>query len=178
MSGGSGKKHPTIVARSLPEANQSIIRLSQTAAVISIGEPDSEKPYGFESEHELHYRFEFHDVINEGQTKLHGGRVVTPPNPGHVERILDIAPTLREQATFIFVHCNAGVSRSTATSFILRCLWLGPGRERAAMKAVVDDREQALPNKLMVGYADDLLERGGAMTEAVREHYKSEGLRF
>ena len=167
-----------MVARSLPEANQSIIRLSETAAVISIGEPDSERPYGFDASCELHYRLEFHDVINEGQTRLHGGKSVTPPSPEHVERIVELAPTLRAEATFVFVHCNAGISRSTATSLILRCIWLGPGHESFAMDRVVDDREQAFPNKLMVSYADDILERGGAMIEAVRAHYEDEGMAF
>lgn len=174
----SNRDHPPIVARSLPEANQSIIRLSSTAAVISIGEPDSEHPYGFDTSRELHFRFEFHDVINEGQTHRHGGIEVTPPRPRDVERVLEISPTIRESATFVFVHCNAGVSRSTATAFILRCAWLGEGYEEAAMRAVVEDREQALPNKLMVRYADDILGRGGAMVEVIRAHYRAEGLAF
>jgi predicted protein tyrosine phosphatase len=172
------QEHPPIVARSLPEANQSIIRLSETAAVISIGEPDSEHPYGFEPSRELHFRFEFHDVINEGQTKKHGGVAVTPPSPDDVERMIELAPMLEQHSTFVFVHCNAGISRSTATSFILRCVWLGAGHEEFAMRAVVKDREQALPNKLMVNYADEILERGGAMLEAVRAHYQREGLKF
>lgn len=172
------KTFPPVVARSLPEANQSLIGLSDTAAVISIGEPDSELPYAFRHDHPLYHRLEFHDVLNEGQTRGHGDVLLTPPRPEHIAQLIAWAPRLRRDATFVYVHCNAGISRSTATAFILRCAWMGPDSEQAAMDAVVADRPQALPNRVMVSFADQQLHRQGRMLDAVRAHYSRAGIRF
>ena len=178
MSDEPPADHPHVVARSLPEANQAIARLSERAGVVSIGEPDSEHPYGFDPEHPLHFRFEFHDVLDpEGETGL-GGLSVRPPSYDDVERLIeDVAPQLYE-ADFVYCHCNAGVSRSTATAFILRCRWLGPGWEEHALAEVIEDRQQALPNQLMVRYADEHLGRSGEMIEVVEAHYDDQGLVF
>jgi predicted protein tyrosine phosphatase len=76
------------------------------------------------------------------------------------------AESLR-QAGLVYCHCNAGISRSTAVAFILRCVWCGPGCEAECLQAVIDDRPNARPNELLVGYADDQLGRDGRMLAAV-----------
>lgn len=161
--------HPNVVARSLPEANQDVARLAPEAAVISIGAPDGPLPYGFDPNNPLHVRLEFHDVIDEGLSfDETAGVEIHPPRPEHAERICGLAEPCGE-ANFVYCHCNAGVSRSTATAYILRCIWNGPGCEVDCLEAVVEDRPMAQPNELLVRYADEHLGRDGAMLEALEE---------
>lgn len=68
----------------------------------------------------------------------------------------------------VYCHCNAGISRSTAVAYILRCIWQGPGGEEECLEAVIDDRPEAEPNKLLVQYADELLRRKGRMLAALK----------
>ncbi len=161
------RNHPKIVARSLPEANLEVIRLADNSAVISIGEPDGPLPYGFREDHPLHIRLEFHDVLEpDPAAYTDTTSTIRPPSAADVEFLLRRAEALR-QAGVVYCHCNAGISRSTAVAYILRCVWNGPGCEAECLEAVFDDRPQAEPNELLVGYADELLGRGGAMLEAL-----------
>lgn len=157
---------PSIVARSLPEANQDLRTLDSGSAVVSIGEPGTGPPYGFDPDHPMHLRLECHDVLQTEVDNI-GGRDIQPPTRAHVETLIDRAPILRT-AQLVYCHCNAGISRAPAVAYILRCHWSEPGEEETALQAVFEDRPQASPNSLLVEYADDLLERDGAMLDALR----------
>lgn len=154
---------PRIVARSLPEAHDSLIRNGPRLAVVSIGEPGTDPPPGFQPMNPMHLRLEFHDIWEP--TEIDG---MVLPAMEHVESLLDAAPVLRTAPT-VFCHCMAGVSRSTAAAFTLRCLWMGPGKEQEALEAVVEDRPIAAPNPIFVRLADEALERSGAMVAALNE---------
>lgn len=161
-------RHPKIVARSLPEANMEVIRLGPNTAVISIGSPDGPLPYGFQEENPLHLRLEFHDVLDPDPAAYDDTDAeIRPPRREDVERIRRHAEALR-QAGVVYCHCNAGISRSTAVAYILRCIWQGPGGEEECLEAVIDDRPEAEPNKLLVQYADELLRREGRMLAALK----------
>ena len=69
----------------------------------------------------------------------------------------------------ILIHCEAGISRSTATALIMYACWLGPGREREAMERVRKQRPTAVPNRRMVRLADALLGREGRLIDALGE---------
>lgn len=154
---------PEIVARSLPEANDEIVRLDARCAVVSIGEPGTPTPYGFQPMNPLHLRLEFHDIVTDGFIDAD----IVPPDREHVVTLLDRARILRT-ARLVYCHCNAGISRSTAVAYILRCLWMGPGCETEALDAVMSDRPIADPNRILVRHADELMERGGAMLAALQ----------
>lgn len=156
---------PNIVARSFPEANQDLHTLGADTSIVSIGEPETGSPYGFDDDNPLHLRLEFHDVLS-AKTRQLAGRTIQPPTREHIRTLLDEAPVLRT-TDLLYCHCNAGISRAPATAFILRCHYRGPGDEREQLDAVLEDRPQASPNRLMVEYADDLLERDGAMVDAL-----------
>lgn len=156
---------PEIVARSLPEANQDIVTLGPRAAVVSIGTPGTDPPYGFKPFNPLHLRLEFHDVV--ATDDLEEG--ILPPDRQIVVRLLDAAKVLRV-ADRVYVHCHAGISRSTAIAYLLWCAWLGPGNEPEALRRVFADRPQAVPNPLIVQHGDELLGREGAMIAALEEH--------
>ncbi len=144
-----------------------VIQLAPNSAVVSIGEPDGPLPYGFDEDNPLHLRLEFHDVLEPDPSAYTDTEAtIRPPGPEDVEMLRRRAESLR-QAGLVYCHCNAGISRSTAVAYILRCVWSGPGGEDACLKAVIDDRPNARPNELLVGYADTQLGRDGRMLAAL-----------
>lgn len=66
--------------------------------------------------------------------------------------------------------CAAGISRSTATAYIILCYLLGEWNEREALNLVKQERCEARPNALMVKLADSLLDRKYKMLSPLRNH--------
>lgn len=71
----------------------------------------------------------------------------------------------------ILVHCLAGVSRSSGVAFALACQFAGPGNEAAVLQQLVAKHPWIKPNRRVVYYSDDLLQREGRMNAAVSEIY-------
>lgn len=67
----------------------------------------------------------------------------------------------------IVVHCWAGISRSSASAFVLACEKNPQADEVEIALALRRASPQAWPNPLIVALADDLLGRGGRMVDAV-----------
>lgn len=67
----------------------------------------------------------------------------------------------------ILVHCNRGVSRSTAAAFIIMCLKEPQTPEAELMKRLRAVAPHADPCPLLVTYADELMGRDGRMADAV-----------
>jgi predicted protein tyrosine phosphatase len=63
------------------------------------------------------------------------------------------------------------VSRSAAVALIVCAELLGVGREKDALAYVLAARPQALPNLWIVQLADDILNCGGRLVEAVQQHH-------
>jgi predicted protein tyrosine phosphatase len=82
-------------------------------------------------------------------------------------RIIRLAEGLRSDTGRVLIHCEAGVSRSSAAALIMYACWLGPGREQEAMERVLSQRPVAIPNRRMIELADKLLGRGGRLVEAL-----------
>jgi len=95
------------------------------------------------------------------------------PNAELVERIVDFGRR-RDPAAPLLVHCWAGVSRSTATAFILACEENPDMAEADIAKALRKASSSATPNPLMVKLADDMLGRKGRMADAVAAIGKGE----
>ena len=95
------------------------------------------------------------------------------PNAELVERIVDFGRR-RDPAARLLVHCWAGVSRSTATAFILACEENPDMAEADIAKALRKASSSATPNPLMVKLADDMLGRKGRMADAVAAIGKGE----
>jgi predicted protein tyrosine phosphatase len=84
----------------------------------------------------------------------------------HVQQVIDFARAW-DGATPMLVHCFAGISRSTASAFIVACV-KQPGRdEREIAQAIRDASATASPNRHLVALADDLLGREGRMVAAI-----------
>jgi predicted protein tyrosine phosphatase len=153
-----------IVARSLADAKRDVRELDDDQAVVSIGARNANEPDGFDPSNPLHVRLTFDDVT-VSSARLHS-REMQPPEREDIEKLLDRADDLLESG-YVYCHCAAGISRSTAAAFILQCLIRPPGSEREAMEAVLEDNPFAAPNRLMVKLADEILGRDGDMLSAI-----------
>lgn len=98
---------------------------------------------------------------------------ITEARPGMVEpsaeiirEIMVLRHELPAEATLL-VHCFAGVSRSPAAAYILACAASVPGDEPSIARRLRAASPKATPNALMVSLADDILQRGGAMSAAI-----------
>ena len=138
---------------------------SGVSDVLSILDPDTPKPAAF-ARFGPHRRTDirFHDVV----LPLDGH---IQPTSDDVRRILAFGTACAAaSASHVLIHCYAGVSRSTAAATILMAQ-ANPGRETETFAALTRIRPRAWPNSQMIGLADDLLERGGALNAALRRHY-------
>jgi predicted protein tyrosine phosphatase len=121
---------------------------------VSIGDGDDPLPKGYENA-ERKLRLRIADVVtDEGATV------------DDIRRIVELAEQLRSESGTLLIHCEAGVSRSTATALIIYSCWLGQGREDEAMERVIAQRPFAIPNRRMVELADRLLALEGNLLRA------------
>jgi predicted protein tyrosine phosphatase len=122
--------------------------------LVSIGDANDPLPEGYENA-ERSLRWLIADVVTEeGATEE------------DIRRIFDLAQQLRSDSGTLLIHCEAGVSRSTATALIIYACWLGKGREDEAMRRVLAQRPFAIPNRRMVALADRLLVLDGRLLQA------------
>lgn len=90
----------------------------------------------------------------------------TLPAEDVFEDVLAFGKTWTGQAPML-VHCWAGVSRSTATAFILACQRLPEVDEAKIAQALRKGSASATPNPLLIRLADDIMGRKGKMVDAV-----------
>jgi len=131
-------------------------RCAELLWLISIGAPGDELPIDYNNICRR-VRLLFGDTLDEE----------TGPQETDVQTLIEIAHDLRSSKGKMLIHCEAGISRSTAAAFILYAYWLGPGREDEAMDLVLTQRPYAIPNRRMVELADTLLKRDGRLVEAL-----------
>ncbi len=131
-------------------------RCAEVTCLISIGAPNDELPIGYQNISSK-VRLLFGDTLDaeSGATEV------------DVRTLIDLAQSLRSSTGKVLIHCEAGVSRSTAAALILYACWLGAGRECDAMRRVLAQRPIAIPNRRMVELADHLLKRDGRLLEAL-----------
>ena len=81
----------------------------------------------------------------------------------HIAQVLEFGERVHAApASHVLVHCHAGVSRSTAAAAILMAQH-APGQEEAAFLKLLELRKHGWPNTRMVKFADQLLQRDGAL---------------
>jgi len=106
-----------------------------------------------------HLRLDVYDIVEP----MAG---MEPPTPDVVARILEFGRDW-DSAQPMLIHCFAGISRSTATAFVIACAKSPGVDERQIALAMRQAAPHASPNRRIVGLADRLLQRGGRMIEAV-----------
>lgn len=129
-------------------------RCVEITYLVSIGDANDPLPEGY-GKAERKLRLLIADVVTEeGATEE------------DVRRIVQLAEQLRSESGTLLIHCEAGVSRSTATALIIYAYWLGQGREDEAMRRVIAQRPYAIPNRRMVALADRFLALDGRLLQA------------
>jgi len=92
---------------------------------------------------------------------------MTLPGEAHVRRLLDFA-TEWDRARPLVIHCFAGISRSTASAYIVASAL---ARQRDEMELAKELRwlsPSATPNPRLIAVADALLGREGRMIAAIK----------
>ena len=128
-------------------------RCAEVMCLVSIGDSHDQLPAGYDN------------VVNK--LRLLVADVVTEEGAteGDVWRLIRLAESLRMSTGKVLIHCEAGVSRSSAAALIIYACWLGAGREEEAMRRVLAQRPVAIPNRRMVELADRILARRGRLLE-------------
>jgi predicted protein tyrosine phosphatase len=106
-----------------------------------------------------HLKLVMHDI-----DELRDG--YTPPSEAHVTDLLDFVGKWDRTAPMV-IHCYAGISRSTAATFIALCA-LNPATSEALIaRRLREASPSATPNRRLVMLGDAALGRDGRMIEAV-----------
>lgn len=98
----------------------------------------------------------FEDNVNAGQPNS--------PTKDHVIQILSWAKQIPDDAV-ILVHCEAGVSRSTAAAISILVQKYGTDKIDDCISWILSVRPQACPNPLITKWADELLNCNGELFE-------------
>lgn len=92
---------------------------------------------------------------------------MTPPGEIHVRTLLDFAGQW-DRARPLVINCYAGISRSTASAYIIAAA-LAPKRDEVELAQTLRWLSpSATPNIRLVTLADAMLGREGRMIEAIR----------
>jgi predicted protein tyrosine phosphatase len=135
--------------------------------VLSILAPDIEDPPAFDA-FAPHRRLtlRFHDIIEPLPDRL-------GPTRADVERLLAFGRELSDTPEgHLLIHCQAGVSRSTAAAALILAQARPDRPAREVLEAVSQIRPRAWPNLRMLEFGDELLGRNGEMIVAVAAIYR------
>lgn len=125
---------------------------SEVSFLISIGAPTDGLPAGYWNVTDrLRLLFGDTETAEDGASE------------SDIQCLINLARELNWLTARVLIHCEAGVSRSTAAALILYTCLLGHGSEQEAMDRVLRQRPIARPNRRMVELADKLLGRGGRL---------------
>ena len=106
-----------------------------------------------------HLKLTFHDILEPSEG-------FTAPASEHVETLIDFLKT-RQGDDPLLIHCWAGISRSTASAFTAMCLYHPDVDERRLARQLRSLSHVATPNRRIVTFADDILNRQGRMVDAI-----------
>lgn len=127
-------------------------------SLISIGDPGSPLPSGYRKVGSR-LRLEFEDTAEESSP--------LGPSPRDVDALVAYAPTVARLGGRCLVHCEAGISRSTAAGIIVLRAILGPGSEGEAVSLVVAQVPEASPNRRLIALADQRFGGAEAIARAI-----------
>lgn len=116
-------------------------------ALLSIGTHSEPPPAGFRFV-QRRLRILFEDETSPDR----GG-----PTLADVEKIVAFARSLNPEAGDLLVHCQAGISRSSASALVVLLVRLGPGSEESLVEFLCEKYPECRPNLLLTQLADQLL---------------------
>lgn len=148
----------TIIVCGLAEV-PNVIAARRPSHLVTLLDPDSLIPTPEGLSPERHLRIGVNDICEPTE-----GLIL--PTEEVVRQLLAFGATWDEAAPMI-VHCWAGISRSTASAFVLACERNPEADERAIALSMRQAARHASPNRRIVALADDLLGRRGRMVDAI-----------
>ena len=154
-----------VIICGIPELSQHCAAgVSHVLSIIDTHEP---RPAALDDyldiDHEL---IRFDDVVAE-----YPGFEACTPN--HIAKVLAFGERAHAVPdSHVLVHCHAGVSRSQAAAAILMCQH-APGREERAFLRLLELRKHGWPNTRMVEFADQLLQRDGALLRGLHAYRRA-----
>ena len=93
------------------------------------------------------------------------------PQREDAQTILAFGHGLGRDLRHLLIHCHAGISRSTAAMAMILAQAFPHEAEDAIVDRLLRIRPQAWPNSRMIGFADEVLDRGGRLSAAVNKVY-------
>ena len=139
--------------------------------VLSLVDPELPEMEHFESYGSMRRLvLKMHDIIEPKP-----GMVL--PDASHMKSILEFGHLVESESNSfgsLLVHCHMGVSRSTAAMVAIMAQAHPEEDEDNVFETLRRIRPQAWPNSLMIGYADEQLDRGGKLKAALRRHYAAQ----
>ncbi len=138
---------------------EAVVAEHRPSHMITLLDPEHriETPLGLAPER--HLRLGIWDIANPAPG-------MAPAAPEIVEKILAFGAGW-DASRPLLVHCWAGISRSTATAFMLACARNPSAEEFEIARRLRRAAPHANPNRRLVSLADEALGRGGRMIEAV-----------
>jgi predicted protein tyrosine phosphatase len=148
----------TIIVSPISEIPQ-LLAARRPSHVLTLLSPETEIPHCGDIPSERHLTLLFHDIPFPMAGYI-------APSRENISAILEFGSSW-DRAAPMLVHCWAGISRSTAAAFILRCSGSTPGQEQTIAEDMRRLSPFASPNALMVALADEMLGREGRMRAAI-----------
>lgn len=108
-----------------------------------------------------HLRLAINDIETPHRDLVH-------PELHHIERLVTFAQKWAKSGPLV-VHCLAGISRSSASAFIVACALNQNVKETEIAQTLRKASASARPNRLMIRLADELLARKGRMIDAIEQ---------
>ena len=107
-----------------------------------------------------HLKLAFNDIVESAPG-------LVAPDGEHIEKLLAFVARWNCAGPLV-VHCLAGISRSTAATFITLCAINHSVNEQIIANRLRSASPSAMPNLLMVQLADKILARQGRMIGAIK----------
>ena len=151
---------------------------SDVAAIISI---HGSREFGVQSDINPRLDLNFDDVeVAPDHDLMARQRALSRKRWNEVNNLVEIAPyaedaasiikfagNLCDQSGIVLCHCAGGMSRAPAAALICLATWRGPGTEADCVAKIRKLRKGAVPHIGLLRFADELLNRGGSLVEAV-----------
>ena len=101
--------------------------------------------------------------VNDISVPMEG---MIPPGELEVLKLLEFGRGWDEAAPML-IHCWAGISRSTASAFVIACDKSPAANEKTMAFSMRRAARHAMPNRRIIALADDMLGRRGRMVDAI-----------
>ena len=154
-------------------------RAPRVSTIISI---HGKREFGLEleCEHRLDLCFDDVEVVRPGDLEAmerammrrrwneQNGLVEVAPRKEDAAAIVQFAERVREVKGIVLCQCDGGMSRAPAAALICLAVWCGAGTEEECIAEVRRLRRGAVPHVGLVGFGDELLDRGGRLVKALQ----------